>query len=249
MEDILLNLDNLVQNTIDKAPDRKEGFRLDRATDPRLTHEEDKWERAMYRKWGPGGSGEYVPVCKRIQAYQCPIRASRKDRCWGSIDLLGIGSDLLPVPNELKKRSTNESPLRMLVEVAAYGFAIREAWPRLKGEWYNAIGASSSLFPTSLDRVTLIGVAPEEYWSRCLGRLPKTKAGAFPAEAWPTFWELVGALRRCFDIHFVAVDGSWNDKGLPTIMGARVLDFQSDLEGHLPSRDARDESAFSEGPR
>src|SRR5713101_7503536 len=86
-EDILLNLDNLVKNTIDKAPVRTKDFCLDRTTAPELTHEEDKWEREMYLKWGPRGSGEYVSVCKRIQAYQYPLQASRKDRCWGKIDL------------------------------------------------------------------------------------------------------------------------------------------------------------------
>jgi hypothetical protein len=143
IEDILSNLDSLVQNTIDKAPDRRKDFCLTRTSEPHFTHEEDKWERAMYRKWGPGSAEEYVPVCKGIQAYQCPLRASRKDRCWGPIDLLGIGTDLLPVPNELKKRRTGDSPLRMLVEVAAYGFAIRKAWPKLREEWCTAIGATS----------------------------------------------------------------------------------------------------------
>jgi hypothetical protein len=231
IEDILLNLDELVENTIDKAPHRKTDFCLDRKTDPPLTHEEDKWERAMHGKWGPGSSSEYTPVCKHIQTYQYPLRASRANSRWGAVDLLGIGTDLLPVPNELKRRKTNESPLRMLVEVAAYGFAIRKAWPALKDHWARALGsggAQSSQFPESLDRLTLIGVAPEEYWSRSLGRWPTTKAGAFPAEAWPPFWQLVDALGRWFDIHFVAVEGIWNDVGLPTITGARVLDLRSD---------------------
>src|SRR4051812_41220480 len=70
IEDILLNLESLVRNTIDKAPVRTRDFCLGRATYPQLSHEEDKWERAMYGKWGPGGSSEYVPVCERIQAYQ-----------------------------------------------------------------------------------------------------------------------------------------------------------------------------------
>jgi hypothetical protein len=175
-EDILWNLDSLVKNTIDKAPERKKGFCLDFRTGPPLKHEEDKWERAMYRKWGPKGSGEYVPVCKGIQAYQYPLQASFKDKCWGKIDLLGIGKDFLPVPNELKKRKTNESPLRMLVEVAAYGFAIRKVWPNLKDHWIKAVrrlGSSPSEFPETMDdrKVTLVGVAPEGYWRHSLGLL------------------------------------------------------------------------------
>lgn len=110
-EDILLNLDKLVEHTIDKCPVRTKDFCLGRETDPQLTHEEDKWERAMYRKWGPNGSGEYVSVCPRIRAYQYPLQNSFKDKRWGKVDLLGIGADFLPVPNELKKRKSDESPL------------------------------------------------------------------------------------------------------------------------------------------
>jgi len=212
---------------------RKGKFCLNRVTDPKLTHEEDKWERGMYGKWGPGpkGSGEYVSVCKRIQTYQYPLQASFKDRCWGKIDLLAIGPDFLPVPNELKKRKTNESPFRMLVEVAAYGFAIRKVWPNLKQHWVEAVrwfGGSPSQFPAILDRVTLVGVAPDNYWSRCLGQVPGTEEGKFPSEAWAPFWKLVDALGRWFDIYFVAVEGSWDDTaGLPTITRARVLDLRS----------------------
>jgi hypothetical protein len=134
------------------------------------------------------------------------------------------------VPNELKKRKTNESPLRMLVEVAAYGFAIREVWPKLKPCWVEAMsgfGATPSQFPAALDRVTLIGAAPVEYWCRCLGLLPG--AGEFPLGAWPPFWELVDALGRWFNIHFVAVEGIWDDTngGWPKINGARVLELRS----------------------
>jgi hypothetical protein len=186
----------------------------------------------MYGKWGPGSSGEYVSVCKYIQTYQFPLQASLEDKHWGKVDLLGVGRDLLPVPNELKKRKTNESPLRMLVEVAAYGFAIRKVWPHLKDCWVKAVGRceeSPSQFPVSLDKITLVGVAPEEYWRRCLGLLPQTNEGKFPSGAWRPFWELVDALGRWgFVIHFVAVEGNWDDNALlPTVTGARVIELRS----------------------
>jgi hypothetical protein len=231
IEDILLNLESLVKNTIDKAPVRERNFCLDRLTKPDLTHEEDQWERAMYSKWGPTGSDEYVPVCKHIQAYQYPLRAhtsvskqSPNNKCWGEIDLLGIGADFLPVPNELK-RETSDSPLRMLVEVAAYGFAIQKVWPHLKEHWRQALAwcAPPTQFPATLDRVTLIAVAPETYWVRSLGQLTGTKKGRFPPEAWPPFWELVDALTKWFDIHFVAVAGSYGTE--LTITGARIINL------------------------
>lgn len=233
-KDILSNLDNLAKNTNNKAPFRAKGFCLDRVTDPELTHEEDKWERAMHTKWGPAGSGEFVPFCKRIQTYQYPLQEHRKENsCWGAIDLLGIGNDFLPVPIELKKREADESPLRMLVEVAAYGFAISKVWPNLKDHWAEAVRwleGSPSEFPEILDKVTLIGAAPDEYWCRCLGLLSGTKKGEFPPQAWTPFWKLVDARGKWFDIHFVAIEGSWDSEdigGSPAIIGARVLDLRS----------------------
>lgn len=44
-------------------------------TESLLTYE-DKWGRAMYQKWGPKGSDEFVSVCKHIQTYQYPLQAS-----------------------------------------------------------------------------------------------------------------------------------------------------------------------------
>ncbi len=248
IRDILLNLNSLVENTKDSAPDRARPFRLDRTTSPPLTHEEVKWERRMYEKWG--GSGEFVPFCKRIQTYQYPLQASRKDKCWGKIDLLGIGTDFLPVPIELKRRKANDSPLRMLVEVAAYGFAIRKVWPRLKPCWVKAMsgsGAPPSQFPETLDgvSVTLVCAAPEEYWCRYLGLLPDAKEGKFPPGAWPRFWELVDALGTWFNIHFVAVEGNWVDTkgGRPEISGARELELRS-LTGN-PAADTSGSDAGS----
>jgi hypothetical protein len=233
-ENILSNLDNLVENTRDKAPSRTKDFCLDRVTDPDLTDEEDKWERAMYKKWGPKGSGEFVPFCKRIQTYQYPLREHGKEnRRWGAIDLLGIGTDFLPVPIELKKREADDSPLRMLVEVAAYGFAISKVWPNLKDYWGEAVRrfeGSPLDFPATLGEVTLVGVAPDAYWCQCLGLLPQTKKGEFPPPAWTPFWKLIDALRKWFNIRFVAVEGIWNneDSGRsPTITGAREIDLRS----------------------
>lgn len=214
-----------------KAPMRTKDFCLDRMTYRTLTHEEDKWERAIYNQWSVRSAEEYIPACRHIQAYQYPLQASYKDKCWGKIDLLGIGEDFLPVPNELKKRKTNESPLRMLVEVAAYGFSILKVWPNLLDDWAKTMRpyeGSPSQFPPRLERLRLIGVAPREYWCRCLGSVAKTKKGKFPEDAWPNFWKLVDALGKWFEIHFVAIEGGWDEvKELPKMTGARVLDLRS----------------------
>jgi hypothetical protein len=227
IELIRSSLEELVKVTLAKAPERQTGFCLDRkGQDPPLTHEEDKWERAMYRKWGPDGHDEYVSICRSIQTYQYPLRASQKDSHWGQIDLLGIGSDFLPVPNELKTAITRESPLRMLVEVAAYGLALMKAWPTLKDHWIDALshsGKSRRDWPLRLDGITVIGAAPEQYWDRCLGKIPGTAARKFPPDAWPDFWRLVDDFRKKgVDTHFVAIAGE-----LRNLTGARVLPLRS----------------------
>jgi hypothetical protein len=237
-EYIRSSLTNLVKNTIERAPMRDGDFHLHRATDLQpgrkkgKHYEEHKWERAMYEAWGPQhkGVGEFVSVCKHIQTYQYPLKSSHKNNRWGKIDLLGIGTDFLPVPIELKKRETNDSPLRMLVEVSAYGFAIQKVWPILKEHWIEALswcGGSPSQFPATIKKVTLICAAPEEYWCQCLGLLPGRKQGKFPLAAWPSFWKLVDALGQWFDIHFVAVKGTWTNKNKLTIISARVLELRS----------------------
>jgi hypothetical protein len=119
----------------------------------------------------------------------------------------------------------------MLVEVAAYGFAVLKVWPNLKGDWVEIMRSyegSPSHFPVKLERLCLVGVAPDEYWSRCLGSISGTKEGKFPPEAWPNFWKLVDAFGKWFDIHFVAVEGSWdNDDKLPNVNRARAIDLRS----------------------
>jgi hypothetical protein len=65
---------------------------------------------------------------------------------WGAID-------------ELKKRRSRESPLRMLVEVAAYGFAISKVWPKVKDHRVEAVrwlDARSLQFPVNLDKISLV---------------------------------------------------------------------------------------------
>lgn len=78
IEDILLNLDDLVRNTIDKAPVRKKDFRLRRKTHPPLRHEEAQWERAMWGKWGPVfGVNYFYRSAATISPYRRQLRALR----------------------------------------------------------------------------------------------------------------------------------------------------------------------------
>ena len=217
---ILAHLGTLIPNTAEQAPLRDENFCLDRTADgPASQLEEARWERAMWRRWGPHGRGEpFLPSCPRIQTYQFPLKRVRADALWGKVDLLGVSPNGLPVVVELKKGRTTDTVLRMLLEMAAYGIALRKAWslPRaqstLKPDWEEAmrnVGRPVDA-PEHLDRVSLIGIAPQPYWDRALGRAHKERAGRVPREAWPVFCRLVDELSsRCnFDISFAVVDAA-----------------------------------------
>src|SRR5713226_5474778 len=123
-EDILLNLDNLPRIQLTRS-------RCGRGTSAWIVR---RTLCSLTRKINGNGqsTGSGVPKAlantfqsaRAFRRIKYPLYASQKKEKWGAIDLLGIGMDFLPVPNELKKREPVESPLRMLVEVAAYGFAI-----------------------------------------------------------------------------------------------------------------------------
>ncbi len=210
----------LVTNTIKAAPRRDSNFCLNRQAFRIPNRAEACLEQAMWEKWGPTGAGEiYLPCCPYLQTYQFPLKRSSGDRGWGQVDLLGVGRDHLPVVNEVKSRESRDTPLRMLVEMTAYGLAIREGWTQLKADWETAMNGrfgKQIVLPDKLLRMTLIGIAPEEYWDRFRGKSPKD---------WSSYWRLVDALTADFDICFAVVDGSWNDP-LPQVTGARVLNLR-----------------------
>jgi hypothetical protein len=237
-EYVLDNLELLIENTRGAAPPRADDFCLSRdypGTVPRKP--EAMWERAMWRRWGPHGDGRpFLPICPHLQTYQYPLKLVEGDAKWGEIDLLGVGPDYRPVVVELKAPKSKDTVLRMLVEMVAYGVALRKAWPNLsEPHWREAMrrwtGDENSI-PTDLGRVTLIGVAPPEYWARARGTDPADRSGRVPSDAWPYFCELAAEIgRRCdFSIHFAWVDegpGDGEDAGTAGIGAA-----PSPFDGH-----------------
>jgi hypothetical protein len=190
----------------------------------------------MYRRWSKTRSlaaSVYLPVCPCLQTYQFPLKRKQSDDSWGKIDLLGVSPDLLPVPNELKMRTSSDSPLRMLIEVAAYGFALRAAWPELRADWESCMSGRFGHcpeMPAELDdKIHLVGVAPVEYWEACLGRDPNIRARRVPHRAWGPFWQLVDKFAEYFETHFAAVHGTWEgDDCLPTVSGATPFDLRAE---------------------
>ena len=91
------------------------------------------------------------------------LRETNKNHGWGELDLLGATAEKIPVAIELKI-FPREYLLKAIVEVLAYGVAIRKALSGIDGcplrsQWASVVGKIESL----VDR-PLVVVAPAEYW-------------------------------------------------------------------------------------
>jgi hypothetical protein len=219
-EAILGRLERLIACTRDAAPRRLSDYRLRRSSPgPAPYHEESQWERSMWTKWGPDGCGAFLPNCVRLQTYQFPLKRHREDRLWGKVDLLGVSPERLPVVVELKRRRTTDTILRMLLEMTAYGIALQELWSApqsdntFKRDWElvsKELVDCAAPLPDRLDRLPLVGIAPQAYWDRALGRVPTDRTGRVPSKAWPLLRSLVEELNvQCgFAISFAVVYGA-----------------------------------------
>ncbi len=177
------------------------------------------------------GSTTLIPgVSRGIISYQVPIRQTDKAESGKAVDLLGINEAGEPVVFELRVGQSPETPLRMLVEALSYAVAMRKAWNesgalrRQVPELVRKLNPNVSLHDGPLLEVPIVGIAPTEYWDRCLGR--SGAKGKVPQAAWPPFGDLVRACRvRGFPAYFVQFDVGGKDvNGLPTVSRFRVVD-------------------------
>jgi len=177
-------------------------------------------------------------VCNKIQSYQVPLCRERAPKGtnygWKAIDLLGSTVYSLPLIVELKcdnvkdVKRTNETPLRMIVEAAAYGVALRKMWEAQKSpfkeEWrkerYFAFNEEwrkkyeLKLQDRSPLSCRLVGLAPATYWERAFGKLGK--GGEAPEGFWQEFKNLCEALES---------------KGLPVTLASVRLDSENQIVG------------------
>jgi len=192
----------------------------------RLTDPEDKYERAMFKKWskndGPPDSGWH-----RLIQYQVPV-SDRRPSSLGlkAIDLLAVSPTGFPVTVELKSLSPGtqaETPLRAILEAAAYTCILQADWPAFREELIDrlkGLGIQDSL-PDDLKEWPLVIAAPPEYWT--FWNNPERKSFL---EAKPTFRSLVHTFRdQGFPISFVSVEGSVEDY---QHLSARKVNFLDD---------------------
>jgi hypothetical protein len=177
-ECLLEVLNVVLERTYAVAPKRQKTYELNRSErrNPRLR--ERLLEKAIWLQWRAEAvalQGQYfVPaLCRHIQTYQMPLQGHRADKSWGKIDILGVTMNGLPMVLELKKEDAAEPPLRILAEGLAYAVAVRRAWNEgsLQNQWNRDVTPLSRDFanPSPLLEVPVIGIAPTEYWNRCIG--------------------------------------------------------------------------------
>lgn len=230
---IVNNLETLIKNTYCVAPVRKKKYKLVRKDRHDLTPNdpflEKHYEEAIFRKWNNDDEerlGPQVPF-RKIVSYQVMLRDTNKNRGWGELDLLGATAENVPVAIELKI-NPSEYLLRAIVEVLAYGVAIRKAWSGIDGcplfsQWASVVGKIDSLVD-----LPLAVVAPASYWQVVLSDSPKRTVFQTPQPVRQSIKKLME--KMCcvnYPLTFVEVktEEQLDKSGLPVIINAVIKDM------------------------
>jgi hypothetical protein len=192
---------------------------------PQKEWQECHWEEALWRKYGQDNSVVVPGLWARILSYQVMLRNTNDDKGWGEIDLLAVAESGLPTIIELKRDTSKESPLRLLVQGCAYAIAVKECWDVFGPTFASRIATMK--FPphrSEPKNIPILCLAPSQYWAQCF-QIDDLKP------AWPIFHQLITALAELgFPVTFAAVHHQGKDElGLPNIVGV--------LPVHLPSRE------------
>jgi len=168
-------------------------------------------------------------------SFQVPLFDKQEKASWGYIDLLGVILKGTPVVVELKKEpATNpvggtkasESPLRMVLEAAAYAIALRKNWGRFRPEFVQRLktlelpDSTIAGVPQELSTVRLVGLAPASYW---IDWLPVTAKGLkVTPDAWRAFADLLAKFDQAgLPVSFASLSG---DIESPESLAAQPLE-------------------------
>lgn len=232
------NLTDVIAATWKAAHVRTQGFQLSRSATEMIhdSEQERRLEAALFLRWNRPGMSPNMNCWDRLVAFQVPLFGQQKKEHWGYIDLLGVDSNGLPVVVELKKApeatdsggtKATETPLRIVLEAAAYGVALRRNWDGFRPEWITRlreIGVDEKTIervPQILERVPLVAAAPASFW---IDWLPVTAKGKeFGQEARSSFQRLLHELdNQLLPVSFVSISGHDQDvEGL----AVQPLDF------------------------
>jgi hypothetical protein len=227
-----------IEATLEAAPLRTQGFALSRPATEGIseTREESLLEAAMLARWNQPGLWEIPGAWSRLVAFQTPLFAEQKKGSWGYVDLLGVDAVGLPVVVELKKSpkatndgrtETSESPLRMVLEAAAYAISLRKNWEQFRVEWVSLLlqldvpNEVIDRVPAELTDVPLVAAAPASFW---MDWLPYTTKGRSMMN-WDGLCELLCQFEESsLPVQFASISG---DYSRPESLAVQLLD-------HLP---------------
>lgn len=228
------NLERLIENTYCVVPVRKAGHEYPLVHNdrhdltPNVPALEKHWEEAIFRKWNEDEAGldPWVPF-RKVVGFQVMLRDTNKDLGWGEVDLLGATAKKIPVVIELKIKPS-EYLLRAIVEVLAYGVAIRKAWSGIDGcplrsQWASVVGKIDSLVD-----LPLVVAAPASYWQVVLSDSPKRIRFQTPPPVRRSIKKLLEKMYCVnYPLTFVEVNAEQQlDKsGLPVIINAVIKDM------------------------
>jgi hypothetical protein len=228
------NLETLIDNTYRVAPVRKgdHQYTLVRKDRHNLTSSvsplEKHLEEAIFRKWKKADDGlDFRVPFRKIVSYQVMLRETNKNLGWGELDLLGATTENVPVAIELKI-IPSEYLLRAIVEVLAYGVAIRKAWSGIDGcplrsQWASVVGKIDSLVD-----LPLAVMAPASYWKVILSNSPNRIGFQTPRPVRQSIKKLLEKMHCAnYPLTFVEINTEQplNKSGLPVIINAVVKDL------------------------
>jgi len=200
-------------------PVRKQSYFPDHELREDVDNPEAKWERALWRRWKEAGAPPVPEGWAWIAYYQIPLFPAHGTPHYRAIDLLGIERDGTLTVIELKKDpdrrpdgryERSDSPLKMVLEAAAYAEVIRKNWDKFHRDLMARLENMNTAIscPDTADRIRLVGVAPQAYWSQWV---PLSDQGlTVSPEAWSAFRDvLVEFGRRQCPVSFVSIGGSF----------------------------------------
>ncbi len=230
------NMKEVINATKEAAPSRTQGYALKRSATKNIdsTQRERQWEKSIFERWSESGLSPVTGCWNRIVAFQVPLFQEEKKDSWGYIDLLGVDNNGSPVVIELKKEpktkrsggtDNTETPLRMVLEAAAYAIAIQKNWNNFRGEFIECLKSLSvsdkiiEKVPVELKQVPLVCAAPASFW---IDWLPVTAKGKkVSKDTWTAFSTLLNAFSKDYPISFVSISG---DIAIPGSLAAQPLE-------------------------
>lgn len=220
------NLPEILKITEGAVQRNRENFRLDRLdrqTTTRISEnqEERRWEMELFLRWGERNR-QISGVWDHLVAFQVPLFDQKQKDGWGYIDLMGINSSGVPVIVELKRSpcaskrgvtQESETPLRMVLEAAAYAVAVRKNWKQIREQIRIRLEERDIDKPNLPDSIAdkdlpLVAIAPAAFW---MDWLPVTGKGrSLSRESWVSFQGLLNKLsEHHYPVKFLSISGSY----------------------------------------